>query len=98
MAVVRDVSIILLVIVAMLLASMPMVLLGAFAYGLGRLMRHGNLPAWLGLTTAYVRLALAYVELGMAAVARPILAASAVRASLRGWCAAAVRLLKGKRE
>jgi hypothetical protein len=98
MAVVRDVSIILLVIVAMLLATMPMMLLGALAYGLGRLMRHRNLPAWLGLTTAYVRLAQAYVELGMAAVARPILAASEARASLRGWSTAAVRLLKGKRE
>jgi len=98
MTVVRDVSIILLAIVAMLLATMPMMLLGALVYSLMRLARHRNLPAWLGLVNAYVSLAQAYVELGMATVARPILAASSARAGLQGWLAAVVSMLRGKRE
>ena len=98
MAVVRDGSIILLAIVAMVMATMPMMLLGALVYGLTRLLRHRNLPAWLGLASAYVGLALAYVELGMAAVARPILAVSASRAALRGWRTAAAGMLWGKQE
>lgn len=85
MPVVRDISIILLVAVAMLLATLPLALAGALVYGLGRLMQHRNLPTWLGLANAYVRVGQAYVELGMAHLSRPVLAISSGCAWIRSW-------------
>jgi hypothetical protein len=87
----------LLVVVAMLLGAMPLALTGALVYAMARLMRHENLPSWLGLANAYVRLGQAYVELAMASLVRPLLRAGAARASLRGWGAAALNMLKGSR-
>jgi hypothetical protein len=96
MAILRDISIILLVIIAMLLAMVPLLLIGSLVYGLGWLQRHENLPTWLGLVRAYVGLAQAYVDLGMAAVARPVIAVNSARAAFLGWRAAIVSVLKGE--
>ena len=94
MAVLRDVSVILLVITAVLLGTVPLLLFGSLVYGLARLQRHRNLPSWLQLVQAYVNLGQAYVELAMAAAARPVFAISSARAAARGWRNAVARFLK----
>lgn len=97
MAIWRDLSIILLVLTAMLLGTLPLVTIGALVYGLGRLQRRENLPSWLGLAHAYVKLAQAYVELAMAAVARPFLVVNSTLATARGWRGEVERFMKGER-
>jgi hypothetical protein len=91
MAIVRDLSLILLAIEAFVLALIPLVLLGALVYGLFYLQRHQNLPSWLSLTRAYLDLALSYVELGMATVVRPIFWINRILATLDGWLGAIAR-------
>ena len=85
MAVVRDISLMLLIFVASVLALVPLALLGGVVYGLGWLRRRENLPSWLRLAQAYMMLGQGYVELAMATVVRPILFVHSVLATLRGW-------------
>jgi hypothetical protein len=91
MAILRDLSLILLAIEAFVLALIPVVLLGALVYGLFRLQRHQNLPSWLRLTRAYVDLGLSYVELGMAAIVRPIFWVSRILSTVQGWLSTIAR-------
>jgi hypothetical protein len=85
MAVLRDLSIILIAIEAFFLALAPVVLLGALIYGLGWLQRHENLPSWLKLAQAYTSLGQSYVELAMAFVVRPFLFVHAALATVQRW-------------
>ena len=85
MAVLRDLSIILIAIEVFLLALAPLLLLGALIYGLGWLQKHENLPSWLKLAQAYTSLGQAYVELAMAAIARPFLFVHSVLATVQRW-------------
>jgi hypothetical protein len=97
MAILRDLSIILLVLTTILLGTLPLLAIGALVYGLGRLQRRENLPNWLGLAHAYVKLAQAYIELAMAAVARPVFVVNSALAKARGWRGEVERFLKGER-
>ncbi|MBN1815012.1 MAG: hypothetical protein JXA14_24470 [Anaerolineae bacterium] len=85
MAVLRDLSIILIAIEAFFLALAPIVLLGALIYGLGWLQRHENLPRWLKMAQAYEFLGQAYVELAMAYVVRPFLFVHSALATAQRW-------------
>ena len=85
MAVLRDLSIILIAVEAFLIALMPVVVFGALVYGLWWLQRHKNLPSWLKLAQAYTSLGQAYVELAMAAIARPFLFVHSVLAMVQRW-------------
>jgi hypothetical protein len=91
MAIVRDLSLILLAVEAFVLALIPLALLGALVYGLFYLQRHQNLPSWLSLIHAYLNLALSYVELGMAAIVRPIFWINRILATVQGWLGTIVR-------
>ncbi len=83
MAVLRDLSIILIAIEAFIIASVPLVVLGALIYGLGWLQRHENLPHWLKMARAYESLGQAYVELAAAYVVRPFLFVHSVLAMVQ---------------
>ena len=85
MAVLRDLSIILIAIEAFFLALAPIVLLGAMIYGLGWLQRHENLPRWLKMAQAYESLGQAYVELVMAYIVRPFLFVHSALATVQRW-------------
>lgn len=85
MAILRDLSIILIVIVAFFLALAPAVVLGALIYGLGWLHRHENLPRWLKMARAYESLGLAYVELAMTYVVRPFMFVHSAVAMVQRW-------------
>jgi hypothetical protein len=85
MAVLRDLSIILIAIEAFVIALMPLVVLGALIYGLGWLQRHENLPHWLKMARAYESLGQAYVELAAAYVVRPFLFVHSVLAMVQRW-------------
>jgi hypothetical protein len=91
MAVLRDLSIILIGIEAFLIALMPLAVLGALVYGLGWLQRHENLPSWLRLAQAYTSLGRSYVELAMALVVRPCLFVNAALATVPRWLTLVVR-------
>jgi len=92
MSLLRDLSLILLVVEAFVLALVPLVLLGGLVYGLWWLQWHENLPGWLKLAQAYVDLGRAYVELAMAAVVRPILLVNSILATVQRWLDAIVKL------
>jgi hypothetical protein len=85
MAVLRDLSVILIAIEVFFLALAPVVILGALVYGLGWLQRHENLPSWLKLAQAYLSLGRAYVELAMAVITRPFLFIHSVLAMIQRW-------------
>jgi len=85
MAVLRDLSIILIAIEAFFLALAPVVILGASIYGLGWLQRHENLPRWLKVAQAYESLGQAYVELAMAYIVRPLMFVHSSVAMVRRW-------------
>jgi hypothetical protein len=85
MAVLRDLSIILIAIEAFFLALAPVVVLGALIYGLGWLQRHENLPRWLKVARAYESLGQAYVELAMAYVVRPLVFIHSATAMVQRW-------------
>lgn len=97
MAVLRDASLIFLSITAFVLSLIPLAVFGGMVYGLWWLRRHENLPNWLRLSNAYVKLAQAYIELGVAAVTRPILAIGSAWATARGWRSAVGEMLGGGR-
>lgn len=96
MALLRDVSLILLAAEALFLALVPLVLLGGLIYGLWWLQRHENLPSWLRLARAYVALARAYVEGAMRAVVRPILLIHSILATIQNWLSAISMFMKGR--
>lgn len=85
MAVLRDLSIILIAIEAFFLALAPVVILGASIYGLGWLQRHENLPRWLKVAQAYESLGQAYVELAMAYIVRPLMFVHSSVAMVQRW-------------
>lgn len=85
MAVLRDLSIILIAVEAFFIALMPIVVFGGLVYGLWWLQRHENLPSWLKLAQAYTSLGQAYVELAMAAIARPFLFVHSALAMVQRW-------------
>lgn len=85
MAVLRDLSIILIAGEALVLALVPLVLLGALIYGLGWLQRHENLPSWLKLAQTYTALGQAYVEMAMATIVRPIMFVNSILAKVHRW-------------
>jgi hypothetical protein len=85
MAVLRDLSIILIAIEAFFLALAPLLILGALIYGLGWLQRHENLPSWLKLAQAYTSLGQACVELAMAAIVRPFMLIHSALATVQRW-------------
>jgi hypothetical protein len=85
MAILRDLSIILIAIEAFFIALMPIVVLGAAIYGMGWLQKHENLPRWLKMAQAYESLGLAYVELAMAYVVRPFLFVHSALAAVQRW-------------
>lgn len=91
MAVLRDLSIILIAVEAFFLALAPLVILGALVCGLGWLQRHENLPSWLRLAQSYMSLGQAYVELVMAAIVRPILFIQSAMATVRQWLGVGVK-------
>ena len=95
MAVLRDLSIILLAVEAFVLAMVPLTLLGGLVYGLWWLRRHENLPSWLHLAQTYLNLGRSYVELAMAAVVRPILFVNSVVQAIQGWLDAIATFAKG---
>lgn len=85
MPIARDLSIMLLAAAGFVLALIPLALFGGLVYGLWWLQRHENLPSWLKVAQAYVDLGRAYVELAMKVVARPVLLARAVLATVQAW-------------
>ena len=85
MAILRDLSIILIAIEAFFLALAPIVILGVLIYGLGWLQRHENLPRWLKAAQAYESLGLAYVELAMTYVIRPFVIVHSAVATVQRW-------------
>jgi hypothetical protein len=85
MAVLRDLSIILVAVEIFVVGLMPVVLLGALIYGTGWLRRHENLPSWLKIAQAYVALGQGYVQLAMAAIARPFIVVNGALATVREW-------------
>jgi hypothetical protein len=91
MAVLRDLSIILIAVEAFFLALAPLLILGALIYGLGWLQRHENLPSWLKLAQAYTSLGQAYVELAMAFVVRPFVFIHSVLATVQRWLGIGVK-------
>jgi hypothetical protein len=92
MSLLRDLSLILLAVIAFALALVPVVLLGGLAYGLWRLQRHENLPTWLGVAHSYLKLVLAYVELAMATAVRPIVIVYSIQSRVAGWLRALAKL------
>ena len=92
MAVWRDISLILLTIVAFGVALVPLAVLGGLVYGLRWLLRHENLPTWLRLAQAYLAQGRAYVELAMQTVVRPFWLIHSFLAKVRGWLGAIARL------
>jgi hypothetical protein len=94
MAVLRDLSVILLVITAALLGMVPLLVAGWLVYGFGRLQRHRNLPSWLQLARAYLTLGQAYVEFAMAVAARPVFLIGSASATVGGWWEAVARYVK----
>jgi len=95
MAVLRDLSLILLATGAFFLALIPLTLLGGLVYGLWWLQRHENLPSWLQIAGAYLELGRSYVELAMAIVIRPILFANSILARIQEWLGAIAMVAKG---
>ena len=85
MAILRDLSIILIGIEAFIIALMPLVILGGLVYGLGWLQRRENLPSWLKIAQAYTSLGQSYVELAAAYVVRPFLFVHSALATVQGW-------------
>jgi uncharacterized membrane protein len=85
MAVLRDLSIILIAIEAFFLALAPVMILGAAIYGLGWLQRHENLPRWLKMAQTYESLGQAYVELAAAYIVRPFVFALSTLATVQRW-------------
>jgi len=96
MAVIRDLSLILLAVEAFVLALVPLALLGGLAYATWWLRRHENLPRWLELAQAYLTLGQTYVEVAMRTVANPILQVHSFLATVQRWFGAIARL-GGKR-
>jgi hypothetical protein len=96
MTLLRDLSLILLAMEVLIIALVPLALLGGLVYGLWWLHRHENLPTWLRLAQAYLALGRAYVELAMQAVIRPILLVHSILATVRGWLGAIVEFAKGR--
>jgi hypothetical protein len=82
---IRDLAVVLLAVEAFFIALVPLALLGGLVYGLWWLLRHENLPSWLGVAHAYLSLAQAYVELAMQTLASPILRVHTTLATVRGW-------------
>ena len=70
---IRDLAVVLLAVEAFFIALVPLALLGGLVYGLWWLLRHENLPSWLGVVHAYLSLAQAYIELAMQTLTSPIL-------------------------
>jgi hypothetical protein len=91
MAILRDLSIILIAIEAFVIALMPLIVLGALIYGLWWLRRHENLPRWLKMARAYESLGQAYVELAAAYVVRPFLFVHSALATAQRWLVLAVK-------
>nr|HID13134.1 hypothetical protein [Anaerolineae bacterium] len=87
----RDLSLIIIAVEALVLALAPLVLLGGGAYGLWYLQRHENLPSWLKVTQDYLALGRAYVERAMRATVRPILLVNSILATVRAWLGAVVK-------
>ena len=92
MAVLRDLSIILLAVAMFAMALVPLAVFGGLVYGLGWLGRHEHLPGWLRLARAYVGLGRAYVERAMRVVASPVMAVHSTVATVRGWLHAIAKL------
>ena len=93
----RDLSLILLAVAAIVMALVPLALLGGLVYGLWWLHRHENLPSWLQLAQAYLSLVQAYVELAMRTVIRPFLLIHSFLATVQGWLGAFAMLVRGRR-
>lgn len=91
MAVLRDLSLILLAVEAFVMALFPLLLLGGLVYGLWWLRQHENLPSWLKLAQAYLSLASSYVKLAMAVVIKPVLVVHAILATVQRWLGVVVR-------
>jgi hypothetical protein len=96
MAVIRDLSLILLAVEAFVLALVPLVLLGGLAYATWWLRRHENLPRWLMLAQSYLTQGQNYVKVAMRAVAAPVLQVHSFLATVQHWFGAIARL-GGKR-
>jgi hypothetical protein len=85
MAILRDLSVILIAIEAFIIALVPIVVLGALIYGVGWLRRHENLPHWLKMVRAYESLGQAYVELAATYIVRPFLFVHSGLATVQRW-------------
>ncbi|NLE45037.1 MAG: hypothetical protein GX620_09980 [Chloroflexi bacterium] len=85
MDVLRDVAVILLAVETLILALVPLALVGGVVYAVYWLLRRENLPSWLKLLHAYLDLARGYVELLMALIIRPIVVVNSTLATVRGW-------------
>jgi hypothetical protein len=85
MAILRDLSIILIALEAFIFALVPLVVLGALVYGVSWLRRHENLPHWLKMARAYESLGQAYVELAAAYIVRPFFFFHSVMARVQRW-------------
>ncbi|RLC95371.1 MAG: hypothetical protein DRI77_10090 [Chloroflexi bacterium] len=95
MAVLSNLSLILLAVEAFIIALIPLILCGGLVYGLWWLQRHENLPSWLRLAQAYLALGRAYVELAMRAVIKPILLLHSAVATAQNWLGAITKFAKG---
>jgi hypothetical protein len=93
---IRDVALILLAVEAFFIALLPLTLCGGLVYGLWWLQRHANLPTWLQMIQAYLKLGQAYVELAMRIVVQPILRVHAALATVQGWLRGVAELVKGR--
>ena len=85
MRVLRDASIILLAVEAVVLVFVPMAIFGGLVYGLWWLRRHENLPSWLKIMRAYFDRACEVTEMGMSVIVRPIYAIHSAVATVQGW-------------
>ncbi|MCP4539073.1 MAG: hypothetical protein GY832_18210 [Chloroflexi bacterium] len=94
---VRDFALILLAVEAFVFALVPLVLFGGLVYGLWWLQRHENLPSWLGVVQAYLKLIQAYVELAMRIVVKPVLQVHDILATVQGWTGGIAKLVKGEK-
>mgnify|MGYP001110120643 CR=1 FL=1 len=92
MHVLSDISIILLACEAFVLVVAPLVLFGGLVYALWQLLRHENLPRWLGLARSYLSRVQGYVESAMRSLIKPILLVNSTWATAQVWLSAIMKL------
>lgn len=85
MGILRDISVIILATGAFVFSLVPLALSGALVYGVWWLLKHENLPTWLGRGREMVTAGLTTVDLAMDGVTKPIFAVKAACAAVGGW-------------